>query len=127
MLLIYYFGRYDDEEFEYNTDVDEYVNYLKDNPKEVEELIKDLYDEDEELRKFASEYGIKNKEEIDASTDDGNYFIYDALSEFVDEETLEKYKEDEIKEFYKEDASIAYEDSKLDPYTYSGVSPMDFF
>lgn len=127
MLLIYHFGRYNDDEFEYNTDVDAYVNHLKDNPKEVEELIKELYDEDEELRKFAAEYNIKNKEEIDVSTDEGNYFIYDALSEFVDEETLEKYKEDEIKEFYEEDASIAYEDSKLDPYTYNGVSPMDFF
>lgn len=129
MTLIYYFGRYDDEEFEYETDFSDYLYDLKKNPKEVVELVKELYDEDEELQKWAKdEFNINSSNDIVLDTDEGKDFSYEALND-IDEDLLYKLRRDEIRDYYRDNAEEEYEDYKSyikDPLGYYGMRQSDF-
>lgn len=129
MTLTYYFGRYGDEEFEYETDFSDYLHDLKKNPKEVVELVKELYDEDEELQKWAKEeFNINNSNDIVLDTDEGKDFSYEALSN-VDKDVLYELRRDDIEDYYRDNAEEEYEDYKLyikDPLGYYGMRQSDF-
>lgn len=129
MTLTYYFGRYDNEEFEYETDFSDYLYDLKKSPKEVVELVKELYDKDEELQKWAKEeFNINSSNDIVLDTDDGKDFSYEALDD-IDEDVLYKLRKDEIEDYYRDDAKEQYEDYKSyikDPLGYYGMSQSDF-
>ena len=129
MTLIYYFGRYDDEEFEYETDFSDYLYDLKKNPKEVVELVKELYDEDEELQKWAKEeFNINSSNDIVLDTDEGKDFSYEALND-IDEDVLYELRRDDIKDYYRDNAEEEYEDYKSyikDPLGYYGMRQSDF-
>ena len=130
MQLTYYFGRYEDEPFDIYVDSEDYLYEIKKDPKKVEELVKELYEaqDDKGLVKWAKEeFDINDVKDINVKTDDGREFCYAALSEFFDDEVLKEYREDELLDFYSDVAKEQYEDSKVDPYTYNGVSPRDFY
>lgn len=129
MTLTYYFGRYDDEEFEYETDFSDYLYDLKKNPKEVVELVKELYDEDEELQKWAKEeFNINSSNDIVLDTDEGKDFSYEALND-IDEDVLYELRRDDIEDYYRDNAEEEYEDYKSytkDPLGYYGMRQSDF-
>ena len=126
MELTYEFGRYGEDEFTIDVDSEDYLYELKKDPKEVEELVKEVYEDNKRLQDMGKEYGINKVEDIDVTTDDGREYCYDALYE-IDDDTLKEYRKDDLMFYYEEYAKEQYEDSKIDPYTYNGVSPRDFY
>lgn len=126
MELTYEFGRYGEDEFTIDVDSEDYLYELKKDPKEVEDLVKEVYEDNKRLQDMGKEYGINKVEDIDVTTDDGREYCYDVLYE-IDDNTLKEYRKDDLMFYYEEQAKEQYEDSKLDPYTYNGVSPRDFY
>lgn len=125
MILTYYFGRYDDEEFEYETDGTDFIQNLE--LKDVIPLAEFLLDEDNKLVKnLASEYNIKSVKDIDITTDDGKEFIYYLLHDYAEPKDIVEVYEDDLLDYYRADAYEAYEDSKLSAWEYNGVHVSDF-
>ena len=126
MELTYEFGRYGEDEFTIDVDSEDYLYELRKDPKEVEELVKEVYEDNKRLQDTGKQYGINKVEDIDVTTDDGREYCYDTLYE-IDDDTLKEYRKDELMDYYEEQAKEQYEDSKIDPYTYNGISPRDFY
>lgn len=127
MILTYYFGRYDDEEFEYEVDLYDFKTYmLTDCLEDVEDAVKEFYADDKDVQKIAKEeYEINSLEEVTLETDTGRDFIFDMFKFEIPNKYLEPF-EDYMKDFYAADAVEAYEDSKLSDWDRAGVSISDF-
>ena len=127
MILTYYFGRYEDEEFEYEVDLYDFKSYmLKDCLEDVEYAVKEFYADDTDAQKIAKEeYEIDSLEEVTLETDNGRDFIFDTFKYDLPNKYLELF-EDSLKDFYAADAVEAYEDSKLSDWDRAGVSISDF-
>ena len=127
MILTYYFGRYDDEEFEYEVDLYDFKTYmLTDCLEDVEDVVKEFYADDKDVQKIAKEeYEINSLEEVTLETDTGRDFIIDMFKYEIPNKYLEPF-EDYMRDFYAADAVEAYEDSKLSDWDRAGVSISDF-
>lgn len=126
MTLTYYF---DNDDFEYEADLDDYLYHIRKDPKNVLELVKEVYEEDIELQKwYKEEFGIDSVDKIEVDSDEGKDAAYQALSE-TDEEVIYDLRKDEIDDYFTDDAYEAYEDGVAydkDPLGYYGMSIHDF-
>ncbi len=124
MILTYYFGRYDDEEFEYETDGTDFIQSIE--LEDAIPLAEYLIDNNEHIKDLALEYNIKSAKDIDITTDSGKEFIHYILHDYAEPEDIVEVYEDDLLDYYREDAYEAYEDSKLSPWEYNGVDISDF-
>lgn len=129
MTLTYYFGRDEEDDFEYEVDLDDYLYDIKRDPKKVLELVKEVYEEDTELQKwYKEEFGIDSSDKIEVDSDEGKDVAYAALSD-TDEKIIYDLRKDEIDDYFRDDAYEAYEDAvayNKDPLGYYGMSIHDF-
>ena len=129
MTLTYYFGRDGEDDFEYEVDLNDYLYDIRKDPKQVLELVKEVYEEDTELQKwYKEEFGIDSVDKIEVDSDEGKDAAYEALSE-TDEELIYDLRKDEIDDCFRDDAYEAYEDAvaySKDPLGYYGMSIHDF-
>lgn len=128
MTLTYYFGPYGEDEFEYEVDVDDYLYDIKKDPKQVLELVKEVYDKDTRLQKWYKELGIDSVDKIEVDSDEGKDAAYEALSN-IDEKVIYDLRKDEIEDDFEDVAYEAYEDAVAyhkDPLGYYGMSIHDF-
>lgn len=124
MILTYYFGRYDDEEFEYETDGTDFIQSIE--LEDAIPLAEYLIDNNEHVKDLALEYNIKSAKDINITTDDGKEFIHYILHDYAEPKDIAEVYEDDLLDYYREDAYEAYEDSKLSPWEYNGVHISDF-
>ena len=123
MDLIYWF---DDEQFDYEIDVKEYIDSL--NMKEKIELAKDVYDKmNEEDRKYAlDEYNIETLSDIDMGNVDSVEWMNDVAFDVDNYDIIKDIAEDDMKDFFYSDARDAYDDSKLSPEEYNDWRQSDY-
>lgn len=128
MTLTYYFGR-DEDDFEYEVDLDDYLYDIKKDPKKVLELVEEVYEEDTELQKwYKEEFGIDSVDKIEVDSDEGKDAAYEALRD-TDEKIIYDLRKDEIDDYFRDDAYEAYEDAvayNKDSLGYYGMSIHDF-
>lgn len=127
MILTYWFGKYGDDEFDYEVDEKDFIK----NGCTVEELMeyaKELYDNvfDDELKaEYKEEFGINSSEDLTLNTD--------AISDIVsncDEDDFKEYFSDQLHDYFMEDAYDAYNDAVAflkDSLGYYGMSEKDFY
>lgn len=123
----YYFGRYDDELFPYEVDIDEYTDSL--SLQDKLNLAKSMYDDLPKTEKeyAKNEYDINSEDDFIVGNTDAYDYINDVLFTIDFQDLIFQIDEDRVEDFFRSEAYEAYEDSKLDPYTYNGVSPRDFY
>ena len=112
----YYFGRYDDELFPYEVDIDEYTDSL--SLQDKLNLAKSMYDDLPKTEKeyAKNEYNISSEDDFIVGNTDSYDYINDVLFTIDFEDLIFQIEEDRVEDFFRSEAYEAYEDSKLDPY-----------
>lgn len=128
MTITYYFGEYNDEEFEYEIDPYEYVESLeKPEQWKIAQEMLDNFDEitkEDAVREFPD--CIDNNFDIVKQDDELLYFI---LHEYGTEEDVFKADAEGIENFFENDAYEEYNDMQeyhKNPLWYYGMSEKDF-
>lgn len=115
-------GPDDYDSFEYEADVDDYIENHCSKDRLLELAI--MYWNDEFTIKERTEYI-----EVYGTDDFTEDMIPDILSE-ADDDWLKKQLEDEMHDAYEDEAREEFDDAEAyrkDPYGYNGVSPRDFY
>ena len=128
MIITYYFGEYDDEEFEFEADPYDYVDSL-DKPEQWK-IAKAMFNNFDDVTRedavrefpdcFDETYNIVKED------DELLYFI---LHEYGTEEDVYNVAESDIERFFESDAIEEYNDAKeyrKGPMWYYGLKQSDF-
>ena len=128
MIITYYFGEYDDEEFEFEADPYEYVDSLE--KPEQWKIAKKMFDNFDDVTKEDAKIQfsdcINDNFDIVKQDDELLYFI---LHEYGTEEDVYNVAEDEVDNFFEADAIEEYNDTKeyrKGPMWYHGLKQSDF-
>ena len=114
--ISYWFGKYDDEQFEFEPTIDDEHNFM-------EAVLKNYSKEtlEEVLGKFIhEEYPDYDSLDLEEQMEAIKEVLFDHLDEFSDD----------AEEFFEADAYEQYKDSaeyEKDPYAYYGVNQRDFY
>lgn len=128
MIITYYFGEYDDEEFEFEADPYDYVDSLE--KPEQWKIAKEMFDnfddvtKEDAVREFPDCFD--DKLNIVKQDDELLYFI---LHEYGTEDDVYNVAESDIKRYFEPDATEEYNDAKeyrKGPMWYYGLKQSDF-
>lgn len=122
----YYFGRYDDELYPYEVDINEYTDSL--SLQDKLDLAKSMYDDLPETEKeyAKNEYDINSENDFIVGNTDAYDYINDVLFTIDFEDLIFQIEENRVEDFFRSDAYEAYEDSKLTPEQYNDWRQSDF-
>lgn len=142
MTLTYYFGEYDEKEFEYEPNYEEVNSFIDEQPNEViADAAEEAFGNMSEQERSEIITDILNSGDVDLLTkhQDGTNVKYSVdwnaaveqdrswVMQFFD---AEEYFKDELHDYFHRAASDAYDEceaERRDPYGYRGISERDFY